>query len=290
MMNFTFKKPEWIKEPESIDFKVINQPLEEVTNLVISQLKNENKNPKNFYFILKGLITTSFQTYKSIRKLIATEPKYPAQAHFLSRTLIDTLFTIIMLGENPVEHSREYELAGYRGMWEEYNRELEKYRNNQDWKKYLEEKKKCIESAAENFGVSDEEKENPNKIKFWPIPSTMLKSKVFCKDNQKFLEDVYYWRYGQSSEWSHLKWTGMALGVFSTDPECHWIPGKFESDAVYTSILFLLMIISEIEILCTYGLVQKLRYIWGILYHCFSESAEYYGLRYEKLLNDRKNI
>lgn len=285
MGKFFLNKPEWSTEPEPLYFKVVNQPLEEVINQVISKLKKENRKPNNFYFLLKGLLTTSFQTYKAIRKLVVKDPKYPTQAHVLGRSLMDALFTIVMLVEKPLEYSRWYESAGYRVMWEKYDRELQRYRNDPKWKPYLDEKKKFLNASADLFGLSEDEKVNPNKyIKYWPIPSRILKFKMVCNEKQKFLEEVYSWCYGQSSEWSHQAWGGMAAGVFATMPEYHWHLGKFESDAVYTGILFLLMILSEIEVSCSYGLKQKLRYIWTILNNYFDESENYYQLRYNGLL------
>jgi len=285
MRKFNLNKPEWSTEPKPLDFKVVNQPLEEVINQVISQLENEKRKPDNFYFLLKGLLTTSFQIYKAIRKLIKEDPKYPAQAHVLGRSLIDALFTIVMLVEKPLEYSRKYELAGYRAMWEEYDRELKRYGNEPNYKGYLDENKKFLDASAELFSLSEDEKVNPLKhIKYWPIPSQILKFKMVCNEKQGFLEEVYSWRYGQSSEWSHQAWGGMAAGMFATMPEYHWHPGKFESDAVYTGILFLLMILSEIEVACNYGLKQKLRYIWTILNSYFEEAADYYSLRYDELL------
>jgi len=170
-------------------------------------------------------------------------------------------------------------------MWEEYDRELKRYRNDPKWKPYLDEKKKFLDASAELFDLSEDEKVNPNKYtKYWFIPSQMLNSKMVCNEKQRFLEEIYYWRYKQISEWSHQAWGGIAAGMFATIPEHHWHPGKFESDAVYTGILFLLMILSGIEAACNYGLKQKLRYIWTILNSYFEEAADYYSLRYDELL------
>jgi hypothetical protein len=285
MRKFILNKPECSTEPEPLDFKVVNQPLEEVINQLIYQLKKENRKPDNFYFLLKGLLTTSLQTYEAIRKLIKKDPKYPAQAHILGRSLMDTLFTVVMLAEKPLEYSRKYELAGYRAMWEEYDRELKRYGRDPKWKPDLDKKKKFLDASAELFSLSKDEKVNPLKyIKYWPIPSQILKFKMVCNEKQRFLKEVYSWRYRQSSEWSHQAWGGMAAGVFATMSEYHWHPGKFESDAVYIGILFLLMILSEIESACNYGLKQKLRYIWTILNNYFDEAADYYSLRYNELL------
>lgn len=145
MVNFFFDKPKWFTKAESLDFKIVNQPLEEVVIQVISHLENESRKQNNFYLLLKGLLTTNFQTYKAICKLagfpITKSTKYPVQAYILCRSIIDTLFTIVMLVEKPVEYSRKYELAGYRVDWEEYDRELKKYRNKSEWQPYLDTKK-----------------------------------------------------------------------------------------------------------------------------------------------------
>jgi len=184
-----------------------------------------------------------------------------------------------------LDYSRKYELAGYRAMWEEYDRELKRYGSDPKWKPDLDKKKKFLDASSELFGLSEDEKVNPLKhIKYWPIPSQMLKLKMVCDEKQGFLAEVYSWRYRHSSEWSHQAWGGMAAGVFATMTEYHWHPWKFESNAVYTGILFLLMILSEMESACNYGLKQKLRYIWTILNNYFEEAADYYSLRYNELL------
>lgn len=293
MINF-LHKPSWIKELEPLNFEIINQPLEEIINQVISQLKNDRKG-NNFYFLLWGLLKTSYQTYKAICEisgLFAKDTKYPAQAYILGRSLIDALFTIVTLVEKPFEHTRKYLLAGYRDIWEEYNRELERYVNDPKWKPYLDNKKKLLDIFLKSYKLSltQDEKVDPRvHIKYWLIPSQLLKSNMVCSETRRFLKEIYLWRYKQISEWSHQAWGGMAIVLFTTMPGYHWQPGKFKSDAVFTGILFTLMILSEIEASCNYGFEQKLRYIWTILkkYH-FEEATYYYHLRYDTLLQKKK--
>jgi len=281
------KKPAWSKEPENLDFKLVNQPLEEVKDKIFARLKEVKKSAGNFHFLLEGLLFNSFQTYKAIRKLVVEDPKYPTQGHILSRSLIDILFSILVLTEKPEEYSRWYEMAGYREAWEEHDREIKRYGNNPEDKPYLDEKKRFLDAFAQRLDLSSDERTKPTeKIKYWPIPSQILKSNIVNSQKQAFLKEVYYWRYGQISEWSHQQWSGMAMGIFADKPEVHWHPGKFESDAVYAGILFLLMILSEIEASCQYGFNQKLKYIWTILGSCFEEARDYYKLRYSSLLDN----
>jgi hypothetical protein len=277
-----------LKEKDrNLDFKVLDQPLKKAVNQVITQLKNEDREPKKFYFILCGLLETSLETYKAIIKLVAKKPKFGAQAHILVRPLIDTLFNVAVLAEKPEEFSRQYELAGYRAIWEELEREQSRYGNDTNWKSYLNEKKRFLDASAKLFCLSDQEKEDPKNIKYWPIPSRILAGKMLAKEKRDFLKEIYDWRYGESSEWSHQKWTGMAIGVYGTMPERHQNPEKFESDAVYKGALFLLMTVSEIVNSCNYSpLVQNLRYIWTIVGNYFDEAADYYSLRYDMLLQE----
>lgn len=275
-----------VEKDRKLEFKVLDLPLKKAVSQVISQLKGEERKPQNFYFCLRALLTTSLDTYKAIVKLVAEKPKYPAQAHILVRSLIDTLFNVSVLAEKPEEYTRQYELAGFRAVWEEYERESKRYGNDPDWRLYLDEKKRYLEYTMKLFGITEQEKLDPKgQIKYWPIPSKILRGKMVSKQKRDFLREIYNWRYGESSEWSHQKWTGMAIGMYATMPARHDIPDKFESDAVYKGALFFLMIVSEIVRSCEYSsLIQDLRYIWTILNLYFSEAAEYYRLRYELLL------
>ncbi len=278
-------KPAWYKDSEPIDFKLVNDPLEEVIREVSSRLEKEGPKLNYFYFVIKGLLDSAFQTYKAIRKLVVDDPKYPAQAHILGRSLIDTLFTVVMLIEDPKVYSRQYEAAGYRAIYEEYDREQARYGHDSEWKQYLDDKQKLLDALATRLNLSQTEKANPIKhLNYWPIPSRMLKSKSLSSDRQDFLEEVYDWQYRGRSGWSHQGWTGMAISMFADAPEDHWEPGKFESDAVYIGLLFLLMILSEIDVVRNYGYNQKLKYVWTILKMYYEEADDYYKLRYDALL------
>jgi len=279
------EKPKGLKEPKGLDFKVINQPLEEVYKGIVSKLERETSESKSFYFILKSLLTTNHRNYMATRRLVTKEPKLTFQAFILTRPMIDSLFTIVALISNPSKYTRQFELAGYRQFWETYSRQTKRYSEDNDWGNYLEMKRKYLEHTANLLGLSSEEKEKPDKnIKYWPIPSRMLREMDLPKDNLELLNEVYQWRYKELSSWSHLQWEGIALDVFASLPKQHWFPGKFESDVVYTGQLFLLMILSEIEGLKKYGFSKKLKHIWTTLGNYFDETKDYYNLRYKKLL------
>lgn len=282
------EKPSWTTDPARLDFKVINEPLEKVLNSIISKLERRARDKfSEFLFLAEKILSGCFQTYKAIRKLVAKAPKYPTQAHILNRTLVDSLFVIEAFVEDPKKYPRAYALAGYRMIWEEYTKEFQKYGKVPDWAEYLKDKSKLVEYSAKIYGLSPEERKSPKKnIKYWPIPSRMLREKIFSKERHEFLQNVYDWHYGWESALSHFQWGGMSASVFSSLPQHHWHPGKFESDAVYKCILYLLMIASEIEASLKLGHNQDLKYIWAIVGSFFEEAKDYYESRFSKLLHN----
>jgi len=286
-MNFlSIKKPKNLPKLEKIDFKLINDPLEKTIKKFINLLKYENRPPKNFNLNLWGLLESSYLTYKAARKLVLKNPKYPAQAHILSRSILDSLFNICLLIENPNYYSRKFELAGYLSWRKEYERRKIEYENDSRFKELIDIFQEHIEKGAKYYNLSNEEKENPEKnIKRWPIPSRILNKKLIkSTEKRKFLQKIYKDHYGEISEISHQTFTGMAMGVYANIPEEHWYPEKIGSDALYRCILFLLMILSEIDVEMKYKQDQKLKYIWTILGSFFLEAKEYYNIRYDALL------
>ncbi len=286
-MNFlSIKKPKNLPKLKKIDFKLINDPLEKTIKIFINLLKYENRPPKNFNLNLWGLLESSYLTYKAVRKLIARDPKYPVQAHILSRSILDSLFNICLLIEDPNYYSRKFELAGYLSWRREYERRKIEFENDPRFKELVDIFQEHIEKGAKYYNLSNEEKENPEKnIKRWPIPSRILNKKLIkSTEKREFLQKIYKDHYGEISEISHQTFTGMAMGVYANIPEEHWYPEKIGSDALYRCILFLLMILSEIDAGMKYRENIKLKYIWTLLSSFFLEAKEYYNIRYDSLL------
>lgn len=280
--------PHWVTSSELINFKVVNEPLEKVLDKIINTFEmSARQQYSEFNFSSAKILSGCYQTYKAIRKLVAKDPKYPTQAHILNRSLLDSIFVLEAFSEDIEKYPKSYTLAGYRMMWEEYTKESEKHKNDPDWKDYLSEKEKFLESSAENNGLSVEERKSPQKhIRYWPIPSRMLKEGIFSKEKHEFLKELYDCHYSWESALSHFQWAGMAATYYSSKPESHLQPGKYESDAVYKSILYLLMIISVIESVSEIGIKPEIKYIWTIVGSYWKEAKHFYDKRYINLLKE----
>jgi hypothetical protein len=283
---FRMSKPEWATDPETLDFKVINNPLMNLGEKLTNTLERRAREHfTEFNFLTEKIVAGCFQTYQSVRKLVAKDPKYPTQAHILSRSILDSLFVIEAFSEDPEQYPRAYALAGYRMTWEEYNKEYQEYGENPDWTGYLTDKRELLEFSARTYDLSEDERNSPEgNIPYWPIPSKMLRDRIFSGERHLFLEELYKWHYGWESALSHFQWMGMSASVFSSSPEHHWHPGKFESDAVYKSALYLTMIISEIEAVSAIGIKSQLKYIWTILGSYWEEAEKFYDTRFSTLL------
>lgn len=281
-------KPTWATDPEAVDFKLIDEPLVRALNLLLTELNEQASEPSQYYFILHGLLQVSFETYKAIRGLVAEEKKYPIQAHMLDRSIIDTFFTVALLTERPEENATRYRLAGYRAFYEQFERQRHRYGGDPKWTDYLKASRDFVDKTVIALKLTEQEKKNPSaELQYWPIPGQIIRSKPPLVNDQKlaFLEEVYGWRYSEISDINHQGWHGMTLGLYGLQPQEHWHQGKFESDAVYTAILFLLMVISEIAASERGGQNEKLKYLWTILGTYFAEAADYYRLRFQELLS-----
>jgi len=281
-------KPSWTTDPEPLNFKVLKEPLEKLVKRTINTLERRARAQfSEFEFLTEKIVASCYQTYQAIRKLVAKDPKYPTQAHILNRSLFDALFTIEAFLEDPGKYPRAYAIAGYRMIWQEYSKEVQKYGDDPNQNGYLADKARLLEFLAKLYKLSDDERNSPIKnIPYWPGPNKMMRDGIFSKDRYLFLKNLYDLNYGWESALSHLQWGGMAAADYSSSPENHWHPGKFESDAMYKSILYLLMIISEIEAVSDIGIKQDIIYIWTIVGSYWEEAKELYDKRFATLLND----
>jgi hypothetical protein len=77
----------------------------------------------------------------------------------------------------------------------------------------------------------------------------------------------------------------MAMALFADDPESHWNPGQAESNVVATALMFLLCIMSEIEVAAGYQRHPKLLELWSYLRDTNGEVKGLWSMRYEALLS-----
>jgi hypothetical protein len=201
--------------------------------------------------------------------------------------MIDAVFIVVVLAESPETNTRKWRSSAFRDMWMEYRWHLKMNKGHPQGQPITEMLKQLVDSTANDLDLDKQQRGDPRThLKAWPNPASVVQvqAKWVNEDAKRFLKDLYDTHYSDSSQMSHLALRGLSAGVLATEPEEQWDPGKFESDAVAHGMLFLVMLLSEIEASCRYGLATKIVYIWTALSAYSGEAQHYYETRYRKLL------
>jgi len=251
------------------------------------------------YLDIWALVISCFNTYESILLLTTNKIKYPAQAKILTRVLIDTLFNISAILEAPFENSKRFAIGIYRWRLSRYRSDLANYRNMNIPKASLEYQKMVLAGLEklmkEDYKVNKGDLENRIKFPDWQLPSRMIDKKnskrlILDEERRTFLEIVYHNEYNISSEIMHQTSMGVEWTFLSAIPEKFISPvdkekaGKMTSDALNSSILYLLMIASEVEASFKVIMGSNLNEIWRLFAANKNRYYKYYDIRYKDLL------
>lgn len=278
---------------------VIREPFHNLLAATGNKLDREWKDSYSTHrgsrVMLRALVLSSDNTYRTVRHFCAEHPKDPARkpeyalsAPPLARSILDALFTVVFAFENLAERTEWYYKAGWREIHEEHARHLSRYGADDGWKEYLAEQTEFLDKTRVQWGITAPEAANPSKaIKRWPIPSQMAKHKGTSQERRDFMSHLEDWFYRELSQDAHLSWPGLArrsaylmLDRDERDDEAKWKLAKKKSDAFFTCVVLLLAMMSEIECELRFGLDERLKYVWGICNAYFEAGKEVYDMRY----------
>jgi hypothetical protein len=284
----------------ALDYATFGSEFETLQQVTINKLEREWpqkwERVPGANVVLESIMRVTRNTYQSIRFLAADTPENPARkleyslsVTPLARTLADTLFNLVFLFQDLPERSRWYYKSGWREVTEEYNRHVAVYGGDPEWKEWLNEFAQGIAQMEKTYEVTDEERNDPRRIPWWPHPGKMLRHQVLSEDRRAFLQYVNDWFYRSLSSHSHLSLPGLFMRSAALLPgtdkgEDDWRLEKQRSDAVVVSTVLTLAIMSEIELECHFGFGVRLSYVWGILNGYFGLAKALHAQRYEGIL------
>ena len=287
---------------EKVHFPLIQQPFETVMDALGNKIERQRspqleKAPgaKPVFLIF---VRAAFNTYKTVRHLCADEPEdstrkpeYAFSCPALNRTILDCLFTVVFMLEDLPKRFRWYYQSGWRESREKFDRYSEQYGHLAEWKEWLDNSRRLVQSGRDFIGV--EERESTD-IKYWPNPGKMAKYGIRKNESlppsREFLSYVTDWFYRDLSAQSHLSFPGLAHNAALLDlPEVRQLwterhAKKFRSDQMVMSITLCLSLASELEAYLGFQLAEKIKYSWTILGEYFLMSKEVYEFRYKDLL------
>lgn len=281
-------------ELPELKFSEIRETLDDLlvamANLIERRWPSEYS--QNLRTVLLGTVKITEITYKSIRYLCADRPEDPVRKlEFaisvppLSRTILDSVFTVIFLLDNASERLAWYHKSGWRETFEEHQRYQEAYGRDPNWEEYIGWQQAFVEYGRQELGITDAEAANPRReITWWPNPGRMVRNRDTTNSQRDYLRYLNDWFYREMSADSHLSWPGFARRaghLLNPDEEQRIeLLRKYKSDCVMTSITLILCLLSEIEAEFSFGRAQRLKEVWSALTEVFLASREIFEMRY----------
>jgi hypothetical protein len=242
---------------------------------------------------LRALVMVSANTYRTIVFFCADTPEsiarkleYGLSATPLSRTLLDALFTVVYLFDDPVTRPEQFYRGGWREKFEENRRYHGAYGNDPSWAAFAAQDDKQLRELEALVGITASERANPGSVAYWPTPAAM-RNKIQNADRKAFLDYMNDWFMREMSQDTHLSYPGLLRRFRPLTAPSHAredVLSKWKSDAVGTSVALMLSLMSEVEIELHYGLGERLKYVWGIVNQYFLLSREIYDIRYKNRL------
>lgn len=248
--------------------------------------------------LMRLFVKVSENTLDTIRFLMANKPANPARkpeyilsVSPLARTILDTLFTVVFMFEDLPERSKWYVKAGWRELYEENQRFQKRYgadKNKEDW---LGEHTRLLEVWKKLAGISPSEEANPNKnILRWLNPGRMVDYKNGPRPRRDYLLYLNVEFYKPLSQDSHLSFLGLprrSMALFSKGPQGNWDEELLivRTECLLNSAMFLLSILTEIEVEMQYGMQEKLKCVWTFLCDLWPDAKELYDRFYRNRLS-----
>lgn len=295
------------KERERLDDRVIREPMRDLSEAI--QMLVDRDFPRQyqpiigFHVLVQGNLRISTTSAQAIRYLCTDAPVDPGhQKEFVvaafpvARTILESLFALVFLFDDPKENTNWYYRSTLRILYEQLERWKRKFSNVEDWHDFLEQRESYLLGNAAQMGLSLEQisSSDSNKkrgIKRFPTPSRMVQGNAIKEQQRKeFLQFLNQWYYGWLSEASHLSGSRLIPANYMLAGETFHGPYAltwelYKTEAVVTSDTLLLAILSEIIVECGYDLKPKAQYIWTLLSLNNPFSKVLYEKRYQQILS-----
>jgi hypothetical protein len=285
---------------EQFDFQSIARDLEGVHQPILDAIWKAAGPEKGYPHILALTVTISKGTWESIRFLSLEQPKNGWHRQFvysvppLARTLLDSLFNVIFMFDNPSVNVHWFLVGGWTDQNRAHRLFRDRYGTEAEWKTWLDACEANIKQTEDHLvGITDAERKSPTKppLGYWPNPGKMGNKDCAIRDpgREAFLKYVNAWFYKWLSGDSHLSLTGLLnRGGYllplaaAVDPE--ELYRLTRSRFVLTALTIYIALLSEISSeLALAPELARLREIWKKLV-VWPDAADLYGKRYDALL------
>ena len=224
--------------------------------------------------------------------------QYSVVAFPLIRSMIDCLYNITAILDNPAENGPRFRRSGLKNAFDALNEDEKKYGGKAEWDNWIKGRRQELLSLMRANNIKmDEVLAEP----MWPTMGTYVKRLQpggVTTAHQDFLKSFTYLAWREYSAMAHYTIDGLMLtGVF-------FIPDKFpheqrpKIDEFHSKMLFLhisrvaailLCIITEVQAHFKFDgakINERIHEIWDVL-QPVAEIKELYSDRYQRLMHER---
>jgi hypothetical protein len=215
----------------------------------------------------------------------------------LIRCMIDCLYNVTVILQNPGVKGYQFRESGYKKTLEALDADERRYGGDPQWDAYIAKQRVFLGSVMHSDGLAESE---VRQAKSWPTLSAYLRVKknVSLTPHQEFLKKLTYGFWQEYSGMAHATFEGLLpTAMFYTVKD---VPHEFRSNvetAIDTVIAIhiprlaaiLLCMLTEVQTYFRFDgarINQRLHLVWNALLPA-PEVKELYDLRYAKLMADK---
>jgi hypothetical protein len=293
------------KPLQSIDFKVIQEPLEGLLRNMdedlkrrIAQLPSTEDGERTHRQLTMLLVILRFahNSYQALGFLLSDVdshpkrlPRYVLIVPPVNRQIMDLWFSLVYIMDDFPSRALLYEQIAYRQHRQHVDRSRKRYGSDPEWSDWLDDMEALTRMMEIGIPLSDEQKANPAKvIPSWPSPHDLSTKPSKSQDFLKFLDEEIY---GDLSITAHLKPSGLmqsAMMVLADiAPERHRklleerTIHQYKFRNIFHTVIILLGIVSEIEMFCKLGNAEQIGKVWQRTATYNADAKEIYEFRYK---------
>ena len=230
--------------------------------------------------------------------------RYGVTAMSLVRSLIDCLYNITLILENPVVKAVEYRKSGLRKTLEALNEDQQRYGGDPKWDEYIRQRREAVEQFVRISGFTMAEVMNQP---MWQTLGLYINTKGpggTLTPHQQFLKTFTYTEWRQYSALSHGAYESfigtmghLPVGVYYVSdflphenrPKVDESYDIFVSKHLGRAATVLLCMVTELQARCRFegaNINERICQVWEALTP-LSQAKELYDVRYKHLMDDR---
>jgi hypothetical protein len=304
------------EERVRVDAKTFQEPLAFLAETMVQKVHREGTKhaglPVNVSDDFAMMLRYSVSVYRLLYYLNADvrrandenwRMEYGVSAMSLVRSLIDCLYNVTAILQNPQQKGAEYRMSGIRKMFADLQEDEDEYGGDAKWDAYIAERRKNVELLVRMSSFTLDEVMHAAQ---WPTFGQYIRPGKggVLSDHQRFLKRFAHMEWRQYSALSHGAYEAFAgflgdlpVGAYyvkdflphDTRPKVDDRFDIFLSTHLGRAASVLLCILTEIQAYCRFdgsNINDRIWAIWQALIPLF-DAKELYDARYANLMTER---